>query len=117
MKITSVQYGRLVNLGNYENEKLSAWATVEDDETPVEALAKVTAFIEDQALTRKQQESQLETAALNLSRMESVKHQMEREIKEMRDTWKKAREFLKAVGLELPRSYVRDSNDDDEMPF
>jgi len=116
VKITSVQYGRLVNLGNYENEKLSAWATVEDDETPDEALAKVTAFIEEQAGTRKQQESQLEVTAARLSRMESEKRQMEREIREMRETWTKARAFLTTIGLELPRSYVQDT-DDDGMPF
>lgn len=116
MKITSVQYGRLVNLGNFENEKLSAWATVEEGETPEEALAKVTAFIEAQAGTRQQQESQVEQTAAKLNRMESDKHQMEREIKEMRDTWRKARAFIKAVGLELPRSYVNDT-DDDGMPF
>ncbi len=39
MKITQIEYRRLVNLGNYENETLATTATVEEHEDPAKVFA------------------------------------------------------------------------------
>ena len=41
MNITTVHYHKVFNLGDYENEKISLEATLEDGESHVEAIAKL----------------------------------------------------------------------------
>jgi hypothetical protein len=116
MKITQVHYQKLVNLGDYQNERVGAWATVEDGEAPEEALATLTAWVEEQAETRHSQEDEIQTARGIIAGLDDQKRSLTRETQEMRETWRKGRAFLKAIGLELPRSYVKDIEDQD-MPF
>lgn len=54
MKITQVHYQKLTNLGDYQNQRVGAWANVEDHETPETALATLTAWV-DQQITGNQQ--------------------------------------------------------------
>lgn len=44
MKIISVRYGRTINTGNYENEKIEFEAEVEHGESPSEVLVKLKAL-------------------------------------------------------------------------
>lgn len=48
MKITEVQYALLKNTGNFENARYGAVGTVEEGETPDEAMAKLRQFVERQ---------------------------------------------------------------------
>lgn len=50
MKILTVEYRRLKNLGNYENETIGAVAQVEAGETPEQALEKLKVFVSEQFL-------------------------------------------------------------------
>ena len=116
MNITQVHYQKLASLGNYENERIGAWATVEEGQTPDESLATLIAWVEEQGQQRTGQEEEVARGQVAIQRLESVRHTLEREITEMRETWRKARAFLQTVGLELPRSYVSEA-DDSDMPF
>jgi hypothetical protein len=46
MKVTSVEYKKLVNSGNYEHQSLSVTVALEDGETPHEAVARAKKFVE-----------------------------------------------------------------------
>ncbi len=48
MRITTIRYERLHNLGNYEHEKLCAEAQVEDAEDPVAEATMLRAFVQGQ---------------------------------------------------------------------
>ncbi len=45
MRITTIEYRRLVNLGRYENEHLTATAEVAEGDDPSEAAAALRAFV------------------------------------------------------------------------
>lgn len=46
MKVETVQYKRLTNLGNYENETVAVTVLVEEGDTPQAALEAARAFVE-----------------------------------------------------------------------
>lgn len=48
--ITQITYARLWNLGNYENERFEATATVGEGEDPAVVLREVKAFVENERL-------------------------------------------------------------------
>ena len=113
MQITTVHYQRLVSMGNYENERVGAHAQVEEGETAEEALAKLTAWVEEQINARGKANDDLENIRRSIHDLEHRKERMERETKEAGDRWRAARAFLAKVGLELPRSYVTE----EDIPF
>lgn len=51
--ITSVTYERLVNLGNYENERLSATVDISLDEPPEEVFEYLYRWVNDQLKTER----------------------------------------------------------------
>lgn len=46
MRVESVRYERLVNLGNYENQRVGVTVILEPEDTPSEALRRAKAFVE-----------------------------------------------------------------------
>jgi len=46
MRVESVRYEKLVNLGNYQNQKVGVTVVLEPDESPSEALRRAKAFVE-----------------------------------------------------------------------
>ena len=46
MKVTIVRYEKLVNLGNFSNQKQGVEVQLEDGETPSEAVKRAMAFVE-----------------------------------------------------------------------
>lgn len=50
MKITSISYQAVKNLGNYESERLEASANVEDGSDPVEEVKNLRRFVHYQLL-------------------------------------------------------------------
>jgi len=116
VKITQVHYQKLVNLGDYQNERIGAWATIEEGESPAAALTALTDWVEERGNARAVQEDEISAARTTIARLRDSAHTLAREVEEMRQTWRKGRAFLATVGLELPRSYFRDG-DDSDMPF
>lgn len=93
MKIITVEYSALVNLGNYNNEKIGFTAQLQDGETPeqiVEALrdkVKEIAGPEADELYRQMSDGQYKLRKLN------------RQIEEATAKWNSTAEFLRAQGL------------------
>ncbi len=116
MQITSVHYSHLVNLGNYENQKFAAWAQVEEGETPETALATLKSWVENQAgISPEAQaaESQAERLERRLQQARYDMQRMQTEFADCKRIWEKGRDFLKAMGLDLPRNFM----DVDRNPF
>ena len=64
MKLQTVTWARLVNLGNYENERIEASGVVEEGETGTEARQKIQAYVEEQvALCKAEREEARKRAA------------------------------------------------------
>lgn len=93
MKIITVEYSALVNLGNYNNEKIGFTAQLQDGETPeqvVEALrnkVKEIAGPEADELYRHMSDGQYKLRKLN------------RQIEEATAKWNSTAEFLRTQGL------------------
>ena len=45
MKVTTVEYSKVINLGNYENEKIGLVVELEENETPSDALIRCRNYV------------------------------------------------------------------------
>jgi hypothetical protein len=52
VKVTSITYEKLVNLGNFEHESYSLTVELDDGETPHEAFKRAQAFVAAEAIKR-----------------------------------------------------------------
>jgi hypothetical protein len=113
-KITSVNYSKLVNLGNYENEKIAAWATVEEGQVPEEVLQGLRTWVDEQAGKRSGLRDDVSELERSIQDLQWKKRQLMGEVLDMGSLWKRQRAFLEKLGLDLPASIV---GPDDDMPF
>lgn len=109
LTITQVHYQKLANLGNYENERVGAWATVLPGHTAEETLAALRVWV-GQRVSDYEEFTQLQQ---DIFRLNSEKTRLEGSIENARQRYERARGFLHAIGLEMPDHYVRD----DDMLF
>lgn len=93
MKITTVHYSALINLGNYSNEKIGFSAELSEGESPEQAI---------EALRQKIKE----VAGLNSEEVDSLLYKGRREIEKIehklhkaRQQWDATAEFLRAQGI------------------
>lgn len=114
MNITQVHYQKPVSLGNYENERIGAWAMVEDGETPEGALETLIAWVEERGATRASQEDEIVRGHAAIEAHRRDKARLEREVEQMRAVWERGKTFLERLGLPVPAAY---RPLDDEMPF
>jgi len=52
MKIQTITYAELQNLGHYENRRIEATAIVQEDENPAEVLQAVKTWVKNQLAVR-----------------------------------------------------------------
>lgn len=105
MQITQVHYQKLVNLGDFQNERIGAWAHVSDDETPEEALADLTAWVESQGLSRREVKDDLASAREQLNDVQYRRDNIKADITRLKKLWEKAAAIVTGMGMELPPGY------------
>jgi hypothetical protein len=105
LTITSVSYSRLVNLGNYENEKVQASARVADGQDPDVVLGGLKTWVSER-VTDVQGTSRLDNRVWDLR---GELGDLERRISEARQKWNAVKPVLAAHGIDLP--------DFEELPF
>jgi hypothetical protein len=106
LTITSVGYSRLVNLGNYENEKVTASARVEDGTDPDAVLAS----LKDWVMTRVADAERRERERDQAGQLQWDIRGLELQLAQAKQKWEAAERFLAAHGIDpgIPR---------DELPF
>lgn len=113
MQITQVHYQKLVNLGDYENERFGAWATVEQGEVPEEALEALKQWVLEQGDAAREVKETIAKLQVQLENLEFKLRERSREYEQMAKRWTEARDFLEKLGLKVP-AYILQDND---IPF
>lgn len=111
MEITTVRYGRLYNLGNYENERIEVEAAIspsEDWEEVYEQLKGRVTMVHD---AKEDMERQVDELQQSVYRLEQRKNDLDAQVKAVEKRWEHIKRFMDKVGLELPRWAH------DEIPF
>lgn len=96
MKITQVEFQALYNLGNYNNERISLRAIVEDGETPEDVVAKLR---EKAIALNAGSGGEVDELYGRIYRYKRDLQQLEDQIKTAAEKWNQTAEFLKAQGL------------------
>lgn len=99
MRIRFVSYSRLVGTGNYENERVSANADVEDGETPEQALDALKVWVLGQ-ITDHESARALESRQTEL---QYAIQDYELRTEHAKKRWEMAEAFLKSHGINPDR--------------
>lgn len=99
MKITQVEYRRLVTYGHFENQTIGAVADVEPGEEPEDALAKLEQFVADQHAKKIVLAEAKEDASREIAACHANVKQMQEEMDGWRQRWVRARQFLEQHGI------------------
>jgi hypothetical protein len=129
--ITSVQYGKVENLGNFENERVTAWANVGEGQSPEEVLSTLRSWVAAQL-------SDVDDRSKRVRKLEDRQYRLEKNILTLQDRlfrikveWERAEPILRAHGIEMgpfpiaPEVAERpaladpsvDKEDEDDSPF
>lgn len=102
MQITSVHYQKLVNTGNYENERVGAWSNVAEGQDPAEVLAELKLWV-NQQLGEDQESREVKSEIARLwNRRDLLRYdldQLESNLRRARDVWQVASDFLRKHGV------------------
>lgn len=102
MQIMSVNYSRLVNLGDYENEKIGAAALVEDGEMPEQTLCKLKKWVSDRAGVAHEHIGKIEELKEQRGDLEFAIAQLRRRTGEMIEKAREINAALAAMGIQPP---------------
>ena len=105
MEITTVHYQKLVNLGDYQNERVGAWANVGPVETAEEALEQLTEWVINRIESRK---AEIDEAADLRRRIGDARHDLDlllRDIERAKEKWEKVVKFFAERQIDLPQRW------------
>jgi hypothetical protein len=108
-EITAVHYQRLVSLGNYENERVGAWAQVKAGGTPEQALDALRTWVQAQ-VSLHQENQALES---DIFRLPTEKSGLLADVTEARKRYERVKSFIESIGLKMPERFMAD----DDMPW
>ena len=93
MKITTVHYSALINLGDYNNEKIGLTAEVKEDESVEEVIAALKEKVKTIAGPN------AEELYNSISERRRALNELERKLKKATEQWEATAEFLRAQGI------------------
>lgn len=93
MKIKTVEYSALINLGNYSNEKIGFTAEIHEGETVEQVVEALRQKVRENGGTN------AEDLYKTLYRGRTELRELEQKIAKARQHWEATAEFLKAQGL------------------
>jgi len=99
MKIRTVSFEKLTSFGNYENETIGVGATIDEDETPEEALKGAISFVEAQVEKRAEMRGEVSSLRLELWALNNKKSDLRREIQELREAFEENRDMMERFGI------------------
>lgn len=92
-KITKVFYSALANLGDYQNERVGMYATLEEGETPEAAIEELKNRVAPLCGPK------LQNLRSEKYRLESAIDELQRKLADYENQWNAAAEFLRAQGI------------------
>ena len=114
MKIVQVEYRRLRSFGEYENETVGAVAEVEPGISPEQSLEILKGWVEENFGER----ASARDAATRVQRLEIREREVAGLLKESEKRWRAAQKILEAAGIDVPRDYgVNEDDDLKDLPF
>lgn len=116
MKMETVTYRRLYDLGNYENEVIEATCAVNESE-PELLLADLRQWVDQQHELELRRRGSAEKQDKAISDKNYKLICLDNDIASMKETWLKAMNFLERMGIELPALYEKNEVGDEDIPF
>ena len=107
--IYSVHYQKLVSLGNFENERVGAWATVLPGQTAEDALAALKVWVGGQV----GQHREVLNLQQQVNELRAEHDELALSIGKARDRWRRVKQFIESIGLRMPERFMPD----DDMPW
>lgn len=83
MRITTISYARLVNLGDYSNERISATAEVAEGDDPQHAFVELAAYVDKMAADRQLERERIAAEEDRKHRIRAARSEMERYTREL----------------------------------
>ena len=110
MRITSVEYSRLVTFGHFENQRIGATAKVDydTDGSPENVMEQLRLWVNDQLQQTVVMNDLKEQVRYEENGARSTLREIERNIEEAKVRWQKAKEFLNLHGVKT---------EDIDLPF
>ncbi len=94
MKITTVSYEAIANLGNYENEKIKLEAVVEDGDNWEECLEKIRDNVHEQLKNQEKYKDYCDRFHEHKRKLE----ELQEKVQQAQTQWEQASNFLVAQG-------------------
>lgn len=113
MTITQVHYQKLVNLGDYQNERFGAWASVAEGETAEQAMEALQAWVLDRAGATQEEDDRLHDLRKEYGILKREYDRLAGDIDTVRKRWGHVKAFVEALGLKMPARFAND----EELPF
>lgn len=99
LEITSVRYDRLINLGNYENEKLGISVQVPDGTDPAQVAAQARAWVDQELVGRRTRQEQANDLEYRVRRLQRQEGEVRGKLAVLEGIWRQAAELLAAHGI------------------
>lgn len=99
MKITSVEFRKLITYGHYENMAIGATAQVGEGEDPADILRLLKEWVNTKLGEIVVMDEQRQTASFEAAQFESKKRDYEKQLGDLEQRWKRAKQFLERFGV------------------
>jgi len=108
MKVTTIEYRKLVSHGQYENTSIGATAIVESDETPPEALSALQGWVDAELLRRVTSTRDAQDARSHLYDLQGQVAAKADDLRRMGAKYAEAKRILEKHGIEVEQTDVFD---------
>jgi len=108
VKVTTVEYRKLISHGQYENTSIGATAIVEGDETPARALADLQGWINAELALRVKSTQDAQDARSHLYDLQGQVAAKADDLRRMGAKYAEAKRVLEKHGIEVEQTDVFD---------
>ena len=108
MKVTTVEYRKLVSHGQYENTSIGATAVVDSDETPPEALSALQGRVDAELLRRVTSTQDAQDARSHLYDLQGQVAAKADDLRRMGAKYTEVKRILEKHGVEVEQTDVFD---------
>jgi len=108
MKVTTVEYRKIISHGQYENTSIGATAIVDSDETPPEALSALQGWVDAELLRRVTSTREAQEVRSHLYDLQGQVAAKADDLRRMGAKYAEAKRILEKHGVEVEQTDVFD---------